>query len=119
MEGETLADDPLGPIVNDPPYGVDVIAVDQRARHARRFGAAPDIASVPRLIRGELRKSVILAEQQPWKLPRGRAVHRLGTHALTGRPAPEKPHPQPAITVHLPPARRPPHAPLPPPTTTP
>src|SRR3546814_17398818 len=86
-------------LANDPPYGVDVIAGDQRAGHAKRFGAAPDIASVHRLIRGELRKSVILADQQQWKLPQGGDVQRLGNDALAGRTVTEKHHGNPALAV--------------------
>src|SRR3546814_12523326 len=75
--------------------------VDQRAGHAKRFGAAPDIASVHRLIRGELRKSVILADQQQWKLPQGGDVQRLGNDALAGRTVTEKHHGNPALAVKL------------------
>src|SRR3546814_16543176 len=85
----------------DPPYGVDVIAVDQRAGHAKRFGAAPDIASVHRLIRGELRKSVILADQQQWKLPQGGDVQRLGNDALAGRTITATHHGTTALAVQL------------------
>src|SRR3546814_8154480 len=92
---------PRNRLANDPPYGVDVIAVDQRAGHAKRFGAAPDIASVHRLIRGELRKSVILADQQQWKLPQGGDVQRLGNDALAGRTVTEKHHGNPALAVKL------------------
>src|SRR3546814_9735022 len=91
---------PRNRLANDPPYGVDVIAVDQRAGHAKRFGAAPDIASVHRLIRGELRKSVILADQQQWKLPQGGDVQRLGNDALAGRTVTEKHHGNPRSEEH-------------------
>src|SRR3546814_6260228 len=66
-----------------------------------RSGAAPDIASVHRLIRGELRKSVILADQQQWKLPQGGDVQRLGNDALAGRTVTEKHHGNPALAVKL------------------
>src|SRR3546814_8586563 len=62
---------------------------------------APDIASVHRLIRGELRKSVILADQQQWKLPQGGDVQRLGNDALAGRTVTEKHHGNPALAVKL------------------